>query len=155
MPESNPRGEHGENMVVRRGRVAWLTHPPEGTAHMSVQSGAFGHIALSVPVADPVPHEATPGELLAVTHGFFLLWTLAEALVAAGAQAHELTVEAACSFAGSLTDRTLRRIELNVVARVPGLDPLTFDQIVDRVRERYAEVGGLRGDATVHAELLG
>lgn len=141
-------------VVVRHGRVAWLTRPPGGAGHMSVQSGAFGHIALSVPEADPVPHEATPGELLAVTHGFFLAWCLAEELLGAGAQAQELAVEAACTFTGPVAERTLDSVELTVTARVPGLERAEFDVIVARARQRYPRAAGLRDGATVHAELI-
>jgi hypothetical protein len=50
--------------VARSGRVSWLTHPPAGVARIEVESHAFGALAVSLPEGDPVPHEATPGELL-------------------------------------------------------------------------------------------
>ena len=97
---------HSEVRVTRRGRVSWLTRPPEGSAHISVDSRAFGAVPVSVPQSDPMPHEATPGELLAITHGMFMCWVLAEELVGRGSQAEELVVSAERTFAGPLRSVT-------------------------------------------------
>lgn len=53
--------------VVRRRRVAWLTHPPSGTGRVESESRAFGVMPATLPTADPVPAKAAPGELLAVS----------------------------------------------------------------------------------------
>src|SRR5208282_4625469 len=50
--------------VVRHGRV--LTHPSTGIARVEADSFAFGAMPVTLPAGESVPHEATPGELLAV-----------------------------------------------------------------------------------------
>jgi hypothetical protein len=123
---------------------------------MGVESKAFGNIALSVPESDPVPFEATPGELLAVTHGFFMAWTLAEALLGRGSQADELIVATECTFAGPLDERELVAVDLFVRARVHGLEPDVFAEVVALARRRYLQAAGLREGVAgeVHADLL-
>ncbi len=75
---------HAEDEVIRRGTVSWLTHPPSGKARIEADSFAFHALAVSLPEGDPFPYEATPGELLAITHAIFLATALSEALAQAG-----------------------------------------------------------------------
>ena len=138
-------GEEGER-VTRRGRVAWLTHPPHGTARIGVESGAFGAVALSVPEADPDAHKAAPGELLAVTHAVFMAWALADVLAAGGAPANELTVTAECTFAGPVTERDLVAVALHVYGVVPDVDSGAFREAVANAQLRYVRSSGVRPD---------
>jgi hypothetical protein len=132
--------------VVRHGRVSWLTHPPEGVARISVESHAFGALPVSLPEGDPVPHEATPGELLAITHAMFLAAALSEALVLAGSPADELVVEAACTLAGPARQRELTSVDLHAEGRVPGLDAAAFRDAVAAARRRALRSAGARED---------
>src|SRR5215470_13682380 len=86
--------------VVRRGTVSWLTHPPDGTARVEAESRAFHALPVTLPDPDPVPHEATPGELLAITHAMFLASFLAQELSDLKKPANEIVVDAACTFTG-------------------------------------------------------
>src|SRR5215218_3026821 len=106
--------------VVRRGTVSWLTNPPAGRARVEAESLAFHALPVSMPEGDPIPHEATPGELLAITHAMFMAYALSEALVLAGSPAREIVVEAACTFTGPLQARKLSAVDLSVRGRVPG-----------------------------------
>ena len=139
---SNPAGHE----VVRHGRVTWLTQPPAGVAHVAVDSHAFGALPVSVPAGDPVPHEATPGELLAITHAMFMAAVLAEALAGAGSPADEIVVEAACTMTGQAPDRELTAVDLYAQARVPGLDATAFDQAAATARRRSLRAAGARED---------
>jgi organic hydroperoxide reductase OsmC/OhrA len=123
-----------------------LTHPPEGRARVSVESDAFSAIPVSLPEDDPVLQEATPGELLAVTHGMFVAWALSEVLVNAGTPAEELVIDAACTFAGAVANRELVGVDLRVQGRVPGLNAGAFDEAVDAARGRYLRSLGARDD---------
>jgi osmotically inducible protein OsmC len=111
-----------EQPVVRRGTVSWLTHPPEGRARVEADSMAFRALPVSFPEGDPVPQEATPGELLAISHAILLAGFLADELDRAGTPANELVVEAAFTFDGPRLTRELTGIELTVYGRVPGID---------------------------------
>jgi lipoyl-dependent peroxiredoxin len=139
---SNPGGPE----VVRHGRVSWLTHPPAGVAHIGVESHAFGALPVSLAEGDPIPQEATPGELLAITHAMFLAWALSEVLVRDGSPADEIVVEASCSFAGPVADRELTAVDLSVHGRIPGLDAPGFGEAVAEARQRSLRAAGARDD---------
>jgi organic hydroperoxide reductase OsmC/OhrA len=141
---SSSQGGHQE--VVRRGRVSWLTHPPGGVARIGVESHAFGALPVSLPEGDPVPHEATPGELLAITHAMFLAAVLSEALALAGSPADEIVVEAACTLTGPAQDRELTAVDLYAEGRVPGLDATAFRKAVVAARQRSLRSAGARED---------
>ena len=142
--------------VVRRGRTSWLTNPPQGKAYVGVESRAFGAMPVSVPEDDPVPHEASPGELLAVTHSIFMTWVLSRVLREAGSTASELVVEADCTFSGSLEERVLIAIDLNVFGRVPDLDAEGFRLAVDTARDRYVRsIGAREMPGQLNASLAG
>jgi osmotically inducible protein OsmC len=152
---SKPSGEQGEFEVVRRGQISWLTHPPGGTARIEAESSAFHALPVSVPEGDPIPHEATPGELLAITQATFLAGFVAEALKHAGSPADEIVVRSECTFAGRGSDRELTRVELHVRGRVPGLDSDAFGEAVAAARPQALRATGARDDlpVAVHAEL--
>lgn len=132
--------------IVRRGRVSWLTHPPTGVARVSVESEAFGHLPVSLPDGAPIPHEATPGELLAIAYGMFLAVALSEDLLDAEKPADQIVVEAACSFDGPPSHRELTTLELSVFGRVPALDQEGFSQAVTAARADALRAVGARDD---------
>ncbi len=137
---------HPHQQVVRRGRVSWLTKPPGGVARVTVESHAFGAIGVSVPEADAIPGEASPGELLAITHGMCMATVLSQALVEGGSSANELIVEVECTFAGPGPERELIALDLEVRGRVPGLDEARFREAADNARPRYLRFIGARDD---------
>jgi osmotically inducible protein OsmC len=137
---------HPDHEVVRRGTVSWLTHPPAGEARIDVDSHAFGALPVSLQEGDPVPHEATPGELLAITHAMFLAYVLSEALALAGSPADEIVVEAACTLTGPMRDRELSAVDLHARGRVPGLDAAAFREAVAAARPKSLRSAGARED---------
>lgn len=136
----------GSERVVRRGRVSWATHPPHGTARISVASRAFRAVAMSVPNADIVAHETAPGELVAVTHATFMAWKLSEVLAEAGSPADELTVEAECTFDGAVAERELVAVHLHINGFVPGGDVAAFRNATVEAQRRYLRASGTRSD---------
>ena len=113
---------------------------------MSVESNAFGHLPVSLPAHHPIPHEATPGELLAIAYGMFLAVSVSEDLMKAETPANEIVVEAACTFAGPPSNRELATIELVVLGRVPGLDQRAFHEAVAAARPEALRAAGARQD---------
>ncbi len=132
--DSSQFQSHPHQQVVRRGRVAWQTQPPQGVARVSVESHAFGAIEVSVPEGDPIPDEATPGELMAITHGMCMASVLSQGLAEGGSSANELVVEVECTFAGPAPERELIAVDLEVRGRVLGLDEARFREAADNAR---------------------
>ena len=132
--------------IVRRGTVSWLAGPPAGRARIEAGSRAFHALPVSLPKGDPFPHEATPGELLAITHAMFLATALSEALALAGSPADEIVVEAACTFSGPLESRELTAVDLHVLGRVPGLDSTGFADAAAAALVQARRSGGARDD---------
>jgi hypothetical protein len=139
--------------VVRRGRVSWLTHPPAGVARIEADSFAFHAMPVSLPDGDPLPNEATPGELLAITHAIFLAAAVSEALVLAGSPANEIVVEGACTFAGPVEARRVAAVDLHVLGRVPGLDLDRFRDTVAAARRTSLRAAGFREDVPGELEI--
>jgi osmotically inducible protein OsmC len=123
-------------------------------AHIGVKSHAFGALPVSLPEGDPVPGEATPGELLAITHATSLAWALSEALVRAGSQADEIVVEASCRFTGPAPDRELTAVDLYVHGRVPGIDATGFAEAAAEARQRSLRATGAREDVPGRLEAV-
>lgn len=142
-PDSAAQG--GER-VMRRGNVRWLTRPPSGTARVETESRAFGAMPVTLPEGDPVPNEATPGELLAVAHAMFMAAALSEGLAGTGSPANEIVVDADCTFAGPLPERALVGLRLIVRGRVPGLDAAGFRDAVEEAGHRFLRSAGVRED---------
>jgi hypothetical protein len=151
--EASP--EQADHQVVRRGTVSWLTHPPGGRARIEAQSLAFHALPVSLPEGDPIPHEATPGELLAITHAMFLASFLSEALALAGTPANEIVVDAECTFAGLQPDRKLTTVDVHALGRVPGLTAVAFREAVAAARRKSMRSLGVREDfpGALQAEL--
>jgi lipoyl-dependent peroxiredoxin len=152
--DSSQSPSHPHQQVVRRGRVSWLTQPPEGVARISVESRAFGALGVSVPEDDPIPNEATPGELLAITHGMCMALVLSQGLAEGGSSANELTVEVECTFAGPGPIRELIAVDLDVRGRVPGFEAARFREAADDARLRYLRLIGARDDVPGELEAV-
>lgn len=99
---------------------------------------------VTLPAGDPAPHEATPGELLAVAHAMFMAAAVAEELSLAGSPAKEIVVEADCTYAGPVPNRALTQLALHVTGRVRGLDAASFREAVERARRRSLRATGAR-----------
>ena len=113
---------------------------------MGVESRAFSAVPVGLPEDDPVPGEAAPGELLAVTLAMFMAWALSEVLAEAGSPASELVVEADCTLAGPAADRELVAVDLRVRGRGAGLSAEGFREAANAARRRYLRASGARGD---------
>jgi organic hydroperoxide reductase OsmC/OhrA len=114
--------DNGRDDTIRRATVSWLTDPPHGHARVRVDSGAFAAIPLSVPGGEPRAGETTPGELLAAAYSAFMATNLAQRLEGDGKPADELVVDVRCRLSPEVTARSVEGIDVEVRARVPGLD---------------------------------
>jgi osmotically inducible protein OsmC len=144
--------------IKRNATLRWLSHPPSGRARLSVESGVFTQLPLSVAEGEhPNPGETTPGELLAAAHCAFLAVAIAERLVQGGTPANELIVDGAVSLDMDASDPHVTGVDLGVRGRVPGLDAVAFASIVTDCTSQIPKRVGLDRsmDLTVTAELLG
>ena len=108
--------------LVRHGKVRWLCDPPHGVARVRVESDAFTALPLSIPRGEPRAGETTPGELLAAAYSGFMATDLAERLERNGVPASEIVVNAWCRLSWDAIPRSVQEFEIDVHARVPGID---------------------------------
>ncbi len=141
--------------VVRRGRIAWMSQPPAGSAFASVASRTFTEMPVSLPNGDPAPEHPTPGELLATAYATIIAEALAEELTVSQSPAQEIVVEVACIFAAALPARKLIALDLDVSGRVRGLDTDGFRRAADTARRRAMQSAGARENlpSCLHATL--
>jgi len=126
--------------------VTDASHPPTGIARAESESFAFGALPVSLPAGDPVPHEATPGELLAVTRAKLMAAAVAQGLSLAGSPADEILVEADRTYAGPFPDRALARPAFHLTRRAAGLDATSLRGAVEKGRRRSLLAIGARDD---------
>jgi organic hydroperoxide reductase OsmC/OhrA len=139
--------------MVVRSRIAWLTDPPHGSAHVGVGSRCFTALPLSLSTSEPHPGETTPGELLAAAHGSALAVILARMLEESGAAARELVVETTYQLEGDWYE--VSRIDFDVRARLSGGAYPPLDRLAGAALDRCAQSLGLVRDRTaVRAALL-
>ena len=145
--ELRPTAANGE--IIRRGRVCWLTHPPAGTARVSVERGSLGDlhpVPVEITTAEPTADAATPGELLAVAYGMFMAGALADELLGSGAPANEIVVETSCAFNDPFPGSELARLHFSVEGRVRGLDEVAFRRCAEAAQARALRAAGARAD---------
>ncbi len=149
------RVQNKSKKFVRTGRVSWLTRPPSGTARVESDTAAFHALPVVLPEDSASAHEATPGQLLALTHAIFLAAALSEHLTLTGVPANELVVEASCTFEGPITARQLAALDLHVCGRVPGVNEEAFRAAADVARRQALRSAGAREDipGTLTSEL--
>jgi organic hydroperoxide reductase OsmC/OhrA len=94
-----------QTVATSHGKVRWLSHPPHGVARLRVDSDAF-----------------QPGELLAAAYSAFLASDVAERLERNGVPATELVVQAWCRLSPGSAPRSVKRFDVEVHGRVPGID---------------------------------
>lgn len=116
--------------------------PPWRRGSVGVESRAFSAVPVRLPEDDPLPREAAPGELLAVTHATFMAWALSEILADAGSPARELVVEADCTLAGPVADRELVAVDLRVYGHGAELSVEGFREAANAARRRYLRAAG-------------
>jgi len=120
---------------------------------VEADSFAFGAMPVTLPAGDPVPHEATPGELLAVAQAMFMAVAVTEELSVAGSPANEIVVEADCTYGGPFPNRALTQLAFHVTGRVPGLDAASFRNAVESARRRSLPATGARDDLPCELQL--
>jgi osmotically inducible protein OsmC len=108
--------------LVRHGKVRWLCDPPHGLARVRVESDAFTALPLSVPNGEPHDGETTPGELLAAAYSGFMATELGQRLERNGVPAREIVVHTWCRLSANAAPRSVEGFEIEVMARVPGID---------------------------------
>jgi organic hydroperoxide reductase OsmC/OhrA len=133
--------------MVVRSRIAWLSSPPHGKAHVGVESRSFTALPLSMSRSQPEPGETTPGELLAAAHGSALAVILSRMLEDRGAAAREIVVETTYELEGDWYE--VSRIDFDVRARLMnGGEDSFLDELAGLALDRCAQSLGLIRDRT-------
>jgi len=120
--------------LTRSATLRWTTDPPGGVGRVSVASGAFAALAISLAEGDPHPRESTPGELLASALAGYLGMHLALRMQRHGTPLRELVVEVQLSIT-PWPSYTTRTITFAVRGRPGDGKTLTGEEFAAATRE--------------------
>jgi lipoyl-dependent peroxiredoxin len=134
----------------RETEVLWEGSLAGGTGTLKSGSGALDELAVTwASRTERADGRTSPEELIAGAHASCFAMALALVLGDDEAPPERLTVSASCTLdevdgAPRITD-----VELAVRARVPGLDAVRFEQIVDRAAALCPVSNALRGNVKI------
>jgi lipoyl-dependent peroxiredoxin len=142
-------------IASRRAETVWEGNLARGAGSVSGQTGALGDLPVTWAARTEEPGGKTsPEELAAAAHSACFSMALALRLAEHGHDSERLTVASTVTLDEVEGDPTVVSSELEVRARVPGLDRGEFDAAVDEAAQ-LCPISRLFAGAkiTVHADL--
>ena len=139
-----------------RAEAAWEGNLTEGSGTVSGGSGATGDLEVTWKARTERPDPKTsPEELLAEAHAACFAMAFSNTLNEAGHAPERLSVSAVCTFEVGGGGAKITTMDLNVVGRVPGLDPAEFERLAQEADRGCPVSNALRGnlDIRVNARL--
>ena len=141
--------------MIRKARAVWRGTGKDGNGDLTTDSGVLS----TTPYSFKTRFESEPGtkpeELIAAAHAGCLTMQLAFLIQRAGAEAEELSTEAAVSLVPDGEGFKIDRSALTLRAKVPGLDQAKFEELA-RTAEKSCPVSRLlNAEITLDAKLEG
>jgi osmotically inducible protein OsmC len=136
-------------------QVTWEGDLPSGSGTVdSVESGAFGPLAVSWPARTGEREGTSPEELIAAAHAACFSMALSNRLAERGTVPERLSVSATVTF---VPGTGITRSALDVVGTVPGSDDASFREAAEHAKENCPVSKALRGNVelTISARLAG
>jgi osmotically inducible protein OsmC len=134
----------------REAQVLWEGPLAGGAGTLTSGSGALDQLAVTWASRTERPDGRTsPEELIASAHASCFAMALALVLGDDGAPPERLEVSASCTLDEVDGAPRITSVELAIRARVPGLDPGTFDQLVGRAGDLCPVSNALVGNVEI------
>lgn len=138
-------------MPTSRSTGVWNGDLQGGSGSFEASSGAFrGDLTFGARFGDEPG--TNPEELLAAAHAGCFSMALANALADGGHEPEEVRTEAACTLEQESDGPAVTRMELDVTARVPGIDDEAFRTAVDGAKQG-CPISRALGGGTVSIEV--
>lgn len=141
--------------MIRKARAVWRGTGKDGNGDLTTDSGVLSTTPYSFKTRFESEPGANPEELIAAAHAGCFTMQLAFLIQRAGAEAEELSTEAAVSIVPDGEGFKIDRSALTLRAKVPGLDPAKFEELA-RTAEKSCPVSRLlNAEITLDAKLEG
>ncbi len=139
--------------MIRKARAVWRGTGRDGDGDLTTDSGVLSATPYSFKTRFESEPGTNPEELIAAAHAGCFTMQLAFLIQRAGAQAEELSTEAAVSLVPDGEGFKIDRSALTLRAKVPGLDQAKFDELA-RTAEKSCPVSRLlNAEITLDAKL--
>lgn len=141
--------------MIRKARAVWRGTGKDGNGDLTTDSGVLSTTPYSFKTRFESEPGTNPEELIAAAHAGCFTMQLAFLIQRAGAEAEELTTEAAVSLVPDGEGFKIDRSALTLRAKVPGLDQAKFEELA-RTAEKSCPVSRLfNAEITLDAKLEG
>ena len=139
--------------MIRKARAVWRGTGKDGNGDLTTDSGVLSTTPYSFKTRFESEPGTNPEELIAAAHAGCFTMQLAFLIQRAGAQAEELSTEAAISLVPDGEGFKIDRSALTLRAKVPGLDQAKFEELA-RTAEKSCPVSRLlNAEITLDAKL--
>ena len=139
--------------MIRKARAVWRGTGKDGNGDLTTDSGVLSATPYSFKTRFESEPGTNPEELIAAAHAGCFTMQLAFLIQRAGAQAEELSTEAAVSLVPDGEGFKIDRSALTLRAKVPGLDQAKFEELA-RTAEKSCPVSRLlNAEITLDAKL--
>jgi osmotically inducible protein OsmC len=137
-------------IALRQAEVLWEGPLARGAGTMASGSGALDQLAVTWASRTERPEAKTsPEELIAGAHASCFAMALALVLGENKTPPERLAVSAACTLDEVEGAPRITRVELAVIAHVPGLEAAVLEQMVGRAGELCPVSNALRGNVEI------
>lgn len=141
--------------MIRKARAVWRGTGKDGNGDLTTDSGVLSTTPYSFKTRFESEPGTNPEELIAAAHAGCFTMQLAFLIQRAGAEAEELSTEAAVSLVPDGEGFKIDRSALTLRAKVPGLDQARFEELA-RTAEKSCPVSRLlNAEITLDAKLDG
>ncbi len=137
-------------IATRTAEVAWEGPLASGTGTLSGASGALDELPVTWASRTERPDGKTsPEELIAAAHATCFAMALSLLLGENHTPPERIVVEAACTLDEVDGVPRISTVQLRVRARVPGLEPASFEAILERAGALCPVSNALRGNVEI------
>jgi osmotically inducible protein OsmC len=141
-------------MVVaeRAAQTIWTGTTARGSGRLRVESGAFPEQTLTFAArTEQSDGKTSPEELIAAAHSACFAMALSAQLTQRGHPPDELTVRAVCTLDRVEGGYAITTMDLDVRARVPGIDEAAFQEAVRAAEQGCPVSKALSGNVAIRA----
>ena len=139
--------------MIRKARAVWRGTGKDGDGDLTTDSGVLSATPYSFKTRFESEPGTNPEELIAAAHAGCFTMQLAFLIQRAGAQAEELSTEAAISLVPDGEGFKIDRSALTLRAKVPGLDQAKFEELAQAAEKSCPVSRLLNAEITLDAKL--